>query len=300
MRILVIGDLHGQKPRIHFKNFDCIIQVGDVCSDKEFRLYINKWFNLLKSSKEVDISVDDLIINSIGKRGLKKLEKDSLKQGKEILEYLNSFGKPVFIVPGNWDQSFKETKEEREGNFYYIRNYLTKFSGERTNSYLTKGLKNVFDCQFNLNQFGKINFIGYGLSSVPEKPNRKKDKITKRQFSILKKKYDSLLSKLFVQYIKRDKSLPIIFITHNIPHGKLDLVKNKKNYANNKHLGSNIAEDFCKRAKPLLCIGGHIHEAKGKAKIGKTVVINAGFGKDAQVLIEVDEKKKKIKKIKFF
>lgn len=68
MRILVIGDLHGQKPRIHFKDFDCIIQVGDVCSDKEFRPYYNKWFQLLKKDRNTEIDVEDLIIKDIGKK----------------------------------------------------------------------------------------------------------------------------------------------------------------------------------------------------------------------------------------
>ena len=48
MKILVIGDLHGRKPKIHFKDFDCVIQVGDVCDDSKFRPYIKKWFKLAR------------------------------------------------------------------------------------------------------------------------------------------------------------------------------------------------------------------------------------------------------------
>ena len=33
MRFLIIGDLHGQKPVIHFTQFDAIIAPGDFCSD---------------------------------------------------------------------------------------------------------------------------------------------------------------------------------------------------------------------------------------------------------------------------
>lgn len=50
----------------------------------------------------------------------------------------------------------------------------------------------------------------------------------------------------------------------------------------------------------VLCVGGHIHEGKGKDKIKKTLVINPGFGKHAQVLVEVDDKTKKINKVEFF
>jgi Icc-related predicted phosphoesterase len=38
----------------------------------------------------------------------------------------------------------------------------------------------------------------------------------------------------------------------------------------------------------------------GKDKIGKTLVINPGFGENAQVLIDIDEDKGKIKSVKFY
>ena len=33
MKFLIIGDLHGKMPRIHFKEFDAIIAPGDFCLD---------------------------------------------------------------------------------------------------------------------------------------------------------------------------------------------------------------------------------------------------------------------------
>jgi len=57
---------------------------------------------------------------------------------------------------------------------------------------------------------------------------------------------------------------------------------------------------MCLRHKPLLCIGGHIHEGYGKDKIGETILINAGYGRDAQVLVDLNEKTGKIRKIKFW
>ncbi len=55
MKILVIGDLHGRKPKIHFKDFDCIIQIGDVCNDKEFRPFVNRWFRAIKKDRTISI-----------------------------------------------------------------------------------------------------------------------------------------------------------------------------------------------------------------------------------------------------
>lgn len=80
MKILVIGDLHGQMPKIHFKNFDCIIQVGDVCDDSEFRFYVEKWFKELKQNNGLVKDWDSFIEESLGKRKLKDMENKSLRK----------------------------------------------------------------------------------------------------------------------------------------------------------------------------------------------------------------------------
>ena len=38
MRILVVGDLHGQIPKIYFKKFDAIICIGDICLDTDKKI----------------------------------------------------------------------------------------------------------------------------------------------------------------------------------------------------------------------------------------------------------------------
>jgi Icc-related predicted phosphoesterase len=304
MKILVIGDLHGRKPRIHFKDYDCIIQVGDVCDDREFRPYIKKWFSALKKDRENTPSVDEFIVRDIGKKGMKKLEENSVKIGRRILEYLDSLGKPVFIVPGNWDQSYGKTKIKNpdKDDYSYRKYFYDSWMGDRMNIKLTRGLKNVRDCQFKNYQFNNINFYGYGLSSGYEYYKRKlKLNLSNKEKNLLEKSYFNLLKKLFNLYSKRNKRLSTIFISHNIPYDtKLDTVKNKSSYAHGKHLGSYVARIFCEKYEPLICIGGHIHEGIGKDKIGKTLLINPGYGVDAQVLIDLDENKRKVNSIKFY
>jgi Icc-related predicted phosphoesterase len=304
MKILVIGDLHGRKPKIHFKEFDCIIQVGDVCDDRKLSPYWKLWFHLLKELGEDAPSAEELILSDVGEKGYKKLEKDSLFEGRKIIEYLNSFGKPVFFVPGNWDQSFGETNVQNPeiSNYLYYKSWFERFFGKETNSKLIKGLKNIFDCQIKNNYFNKINFIGYGLSNNQEKIiNKPKRSLNKLEIKKLNKIYFKIFNKLSNIYQSRNKKFPTIFISHNIPYNtKLDIIKDKKSYAYNKHLGSYIAKEFCEKYQPLICIGGHVHEGKGKDKIGKTTVINPGFGEKAQVLIDIDENKGKIRSIKFY
>lgn len=42
------------------------------------------------------------------------------------------------------------------------------------------------------------------------------------------------------------------------------------------HVGSDAVREFIEKQQPDLCLCGHIHEARGTDKIGKTLVINPG------------------------
>jgi Icc-related predicted phosphoesterase len=46
------------------------------------------------------------------------------------------------------------------------------------------------------------------------------------------------------------------------------------------HVGSQAVRDFILKHKPHVCISGHIHESRGKDKIGDTMVLNAGMFRD--------------------
>ena len=52
--------------------------------------------------------------------------------------------------------------------------------------------------------------------------------------------------------------------------------------------------------KPFLVLCGHMHEYVGKKKLGSSWVVNPGEGSKGKfAIIDIDEKKGKIKKIKF-
>lgn len=304
MKVLVIGDLHGRKPLIHFKEFDCIVQIGDVCDDSEFRPYINKIFHLLKQGKEV-LGIDEFIISKIGKKGFNRMVNESISKGYEILKYLDSFGKPVFFVPGNWDESYGKTKIKNidKSSYNYLKAFFDFYLHGKANKKLLKGLKNVRDCHFNNYFFKELNFVGYGLSSGPELLSDRKMnlELNKKERAILIEESKKLYGKLKNVYEKRNKQFSVFFISHNIPFKtRLDVVKNEKSYAHKKHLGSSIARKFCEKCKPLICVGGHIHECAGKDKIGRTLVINPGFGRNANVLVDIDGLNRRIRKVEFY
>lgn len=307
MKLLVIGDLHGRKPRIHFKDFDAIVFPGDVVSDEEFGKYNKEWFAYLKYNKKISLS--KFMIRKLGKKRIRGMDKRAIKSGRKIMEYLNSLGKPVFMVPGNWDESYGKTeiRNPDKDQYSYLKSFYDYWLGERINPKLIRGLKNIIDCQYRTHKFMGFNFVGYGLVSAPEDLGRKKleigksseESITKEQYRKLKKALGKIYKKLGNAYKKRDRKLETIFLTHNTPYKtKLDTITNKKSYAYKKHLGSSVARDFCRKNKPILCIGGHIHDHFGKDKIGRTIVVNAGFGSSANTLIDLENGR--VKKIKFY
>jgi len=314
MRILVVGDLHGRRPVLLTKDFDVIVFVGDVCDDREIAPLYKAYFRKLKKVGESDTSLDFEKFVAWRLGGSKKLdarEKRSLKKGAGIMRYLDSFGKPIFMVGGNWDLSYGRTRiKNMNKNYYnYLKFFYDSWAGDEINPKLVKGLKNVRNCMLHNVEFGGINFVGYGLSSAPEdlkvrikkaKKSGNNERLSDVEFERLKKAYAKVVGKLRDVYMSRNKKLATFFISHNVPYGtKLDVVKDRESYAYGKHLGSTIARKFCVRYKPVICVGGHIHEHRGRDKIGQTIVINPGYGKRAQVLIDFDVEKKRVKKVEF-
>ncbi len=56
------------------------------------------------------------------------------------------------------------------------------------------------------------------------------------------------------------------------------------------HVGSSVVRDFIVQYKPHVCISGHIHESRGKDKIGDTIVLNAGMFMDGWYIEVVIDK----------
>ena len=283
MKIILIGDLHGNKPLIHFKDFDMIIAPGDFCSDAS-RKYIFQ--NLIRQRDNPDYKIE--WYDEIGKKKAKQMLDKSWKDGRKILEFLNSFDVPVFLVPGNWDQTGEEDSE---------------FKREKENNWprFIKGLENLRDVHFRKRSLDGFDFIGYGVVSGPEVPQYKEDRerLTRDELRKQKTEYETKKKRLSKLFQKSEN--PIVFMPHNVPFKtRLDMITNKESPKYGYHYGSVIARELVEKYQPLLCIGGHMHEHFGKQNIGKTVCINAGFGSKVNTLIDLDEEKGKIRSIKFY
>jgi|TARA_B100001971_G_C18238138_1_gene568817 Icc-related predicted phosphoesterase len=279
MKFLVIGDLHGNKPKIIGNDFDCIIAPGDFCSDKPRKYMFESMRRSMKNKKD---SIEWYEI--CGKKKAKEMIKKSLKDGRKILEYLNSFDVPVFALPGNWDWTGDK------GKWKFKKNNFWK-------TYLIKDLKNIKDCHKKVRKWKGVSFVGHGETSSPEKPTKETlEHLDKKEIRKKERKYSKIM-KFMNKKFKESKS-PLIFLTHNVPYNtKLDKIDNSSSPMHGKHMGSYVARELINNYQPLICIGGHMHETFGKTRIKKTLCINAGFGSDVLTTFEI--KGGKVKNLKF-
>lgn len=281
MKFLIIGDLHGNKPEIYYRGFDAIIAPGDFCSDA-LRTYMFQALQEKLDNPQSKVTWWNLL----GKKQAKAMVEQSLIDGRKILEHLNSFGVPVYTVPGNWDW----TKEHDYKDWKYLQQDHWKR--------LLRGLNNIHDLHLHFLDIGEYQLIGHGIMSGPEYPQHQEElqRFTKVQLLKKKRQYAQRSKKLDVLFQQATK--PVIFLSHNVPFNTpideiTDSISPRKGY----HFGSLLAREMIDNYQPLVCIGGHMHEHFTSHQMGKTTAINAGFGSYVNVWMELDGNK--IKKLEF-
>lgn len=268
MDILVVGDCHGKIPEIgsEAENADVILATGDICGDSdEMR---NAMFESIDSEKGwYDI---------LGKEKSRKMVEKSLEEGDQVLEHLNSFGKPVFLVPGNWDWIGEEEEWE----------FLTKNRFQQ----LIDKYENIQNINCGTVQDSNFTYIGYGPCSGPEIPQYEDDKPTEEEMKELRQEYREKLREL--QGLLGEAENPVIFLSHNVPNQtSLDEIQNPDSPADGRHYGSIIVRDLVEEFKPVLSVAGHIHEGKGTEEVEGVKCLNAGLHSHAMVEIEGGEVK---------
>jgi Icc-related predicted phosphoesterase len=277
MKFLIIGDLHGNMPEIYYKDFDAIIAPGDFCSDALRDSMFAALREQLKNPKS-KLQYYDIL----GRKKAKVMIQKSLYDGRKILERLNSFDVPVYIVPGNWDWT-----QDRKAKWNFLR--TDHYKG------LVKGLKNIVDVYHRKIDIGDYLIIGHGITSGPEYPQYKEDKkrLNKKKLEKAKKSYNKLFSKVSSLFKKTKK--PIIYLSHNVPFNTpIDMITNKESPRYGYHYGSLISRKIIDKHQPLVCIGGHMHEHFTKCNLGSTVCINAGFGSYVNIFMELKDNKIRI------
>lgn len=131
-------------------------------------------------------------------------------------------------------------------------------------------------------QIGEIRFIGLGGSN-PTPFNT--------PFELSEEEIEKALEGMVCSAEKAEDCGTIVLLTHAPPHGARD----KLPFG---HVGSEAISKFVDKVDLVVC--GHIHEAKGIEKVGKTVVVNPGEAcKGSCALITLEESEGKPIEVEF-
>lgn len=169
---------------------------------------------------------------------------------KDYVEKLASFSLPFLTLRG--DTYIQGGKKIADKFLRKHKNVINKWTGK----YKFKEQTFIFfDISFESETIKESNKVSFFINKM-RRNKRREIKLNK----LLKENPNSIL------------------ITHNPPYGILD-----KAY-DGKHVGSKIILKAIKNHSPKILLCGHIHEARGKARIGKTIVYNLGSHGDYKVL----------------
>lgn len=254
MKILAIGDPHGKLPK-KLPKTDLILCTGDAGKATLARKF---HFDNVKRKQK---GLEELEYDS---QFMKRVYQEIYKSSLDIWRYLSKIA-PTYSILGNVGTNMiydsKVKKDEKK--------YGIKFPSMR------QGMNKINNFHFVRNIIRNINGIRIGFLEYFE------DVCWFKEFGVNDKKR---LSKAKNETNKAKRILGNfkdldILVCHQPPYGYLDKVSGAygapKNYWG-KHAGSKAILDYVKKYQPKYVFCGHIHEAEGKTKIGKTEVYNLG------------------------
>ena len=280
MRILAIGDFHGKFPSwikkvVKKEKIDLVVSNGDYLPFAYRKLWFKHCF---------DAGVD--LWEVVGKKKYKELILKDLAAGERALKGLNSLPVPVVTTWGNIDYPQPDDATDRKYPFTW------KWAGEHRLKVLEslKKYRNIIRCDYRAVRVRDVVVIGGRGHTFPGAVKSK-----------AYRKHRKILDRLFKKYRKENKECKVVLLTHNMPHNtRLDKVgMHAHERVRGKHVGSKLFRRIIQKWQPSVQTGGHIHEAKGKQKLGKTMMVNAGAAHEGDAaIIELVGKKAKVRFIK--
>jgi Icc-related predicted phosphoesterase len=255
MKICAIGDPHGDLEKIKkipLKDVDLILLTGDLGkADLARKMSFDNIKRVKEGLKEIKYTGNQR----------KKASMESYDSTIKIINYLRKFA-PVYTIFGNVE----------------INNYKTRL---RSKQYKIKlpflandlnSLKNVRVINNRLANFEgiKIGGLEYFIDTCWVKEFKPSN--FEKNFKIAKK--DSEKAKKTLNWFN---SLDIL-LCHQPPYKILDKVTASfaPKHWQGKHAGSKVILEYIKNKNPKYVFCGHIHEAYGNKKIGKTTIYNLG------------------------
>ena len=279
MKILAIGDFHGEFPKKlkeEVEKADLVFCTGDL-GGSDFLLKI-----IFKHMGEKIPWYD-----SVGIEKAKRYVLEDYNSGKKIIEELGVFKRKIYFIPGNWD-FITQSKFERNAKLK-----LTLYQD------LVKKHSNLHWWRRGIKKLGNLEILAFG-GVVTAGEYTKKNGFYGKNKRKLEKNIRSN-KKETKQIMKHGrKNLDILF-AHYPPYGVFDVVKYKGfNPLNGKHVGFKGYTEYIKKYKPKLFICGHMHEYQGSKKMGDTLIVATGSAKEGKaVVIDYPEDRKGKIKLRF-
>lgn len=264
MKTLILGDPHGKLPKnikqiVKQNQIELILITGDI---PKCDLARKQAFEEIKREKQ---GLSEKIYTP------KEIQKAWLEIYNSAIEILKKLSKlaPIYFIMGNVSKEDKETKEEERELGIKLPLLFANIKKIPNTFYLkdeTKKFKNI-----------KIGALEHFHDNSWIKEFKEKD-----QESILNAKIETLNAKKTLQKFKKID----VLLCHAPPFGILDKVSAPyaPKHWQGKHAGSKAILDYIKKKQPRYVFCGHIHEAKGKAQIGKTTIYNVGHAGDYLIL----------------
>jgi len=257
MKILAIGDPHGHIDKIRkisMKGVDLILITGDLGSANLMRQMAFE--NIERKRKGLPEKE-----NSPAKK--KRAFMEAYTSSMRIIRYLARFA-PVITIYGNVESTNVQTRKQSKELGFPLPFLTDDLKALPNVSVINNRLRNFDGVRIGgLDYFVDTNWVQDFKPSEYRNSIKAAKKSTEKARRILKK----------WGYVD-------ILLHHQPPYGFLDKVTfaSAPRHWRRKHAGSKVILQYLKTYQPRYSLCGHIHEGKGRKRIGNTLVYNLGVG----------------------
>ena len=257
MKIAAIGDPHGNLERIQnipLAKMDLALLTGDLGQTDNLRKQAYDFINIKRPVPEQISAYAE---------GFKQAFLESHSTALKLVGYIAQFC-PVYAVRGNADISNYDTRK-------FARTFRTGLP------YLYQDLLKIKNLRLIDNRLAVFRGVRIGglkfFTDISWAQEFELDGIPKIREKAMRQTRDA--EKVLSRFGKLD-----ILLTHVPPYGVLDQVNSKVIPPSwvGRHAGSRAVLEYVGSIQPGYVICGHIHEAEGYQKVGRSQVYNLGTG----------------------
>jgi len=257
MKIAAIGDPHGNLEKIQnirLETVDLALLTGDLGRTDNLRKQAYEFLNIKRPGPQQKSSYA---------AGFKAAFLKSHETALRLAGYIAAFC-PVYVVRGNADISNYDTRKFAHTfgiELPYLYQNLLKINRLR-----------LIDNRVAVFRGIRIGGIKY-FTDISWAREFELDGIPRIRDRALKDTQDA--ERVLGRFGKLD-----VLVTHVPPYGILDRVESNNTPPSwiGRHAGSKAILEYIRRQQPDYVLCGHIHEAEGYEKIGRSQVYNLGSG----------------------